>query len=222
MPAESSKAKDTPKEAWSLPTKHDNVLKPNSAAEAKALSHVFKDDPTEPASDKENVAKNVTATSATPAATTSGASGRPAASDKRRSFFGSMKKDRKTDESEASAEGESPKQKQSTPSKLGDLFRRPSKAAGKSTEKKEEKKPANAPAPLPEAAESTEAAKSSAAPTGVDGAADEKSKLENEAAKENESKPNGSTIGDVVPEAVTVGQAQMTSGTSPAQVSTAA
>lgn len=216
---ESSKPKETPKEEWSLPTKHENVLKPNSSAEAKAVSEAFKDDPTEPSSDKENVAKNVATPTSKPAAA---ASSTTPANEKRRSFFGSMKKDRKTDESEASGDGESPKQKQSTPSKFGELFRRPSKAASKVTEKKEDKKSTNTPATVLETAEDTGATKSTAAPTAIDGAADSKAAVEKEAKKEGEPKPNGASIGDVVPEAVTVGQAQTTSGSSPAQVSTAA
>lgn len=222
-PAGATKKETSSDEPSMVPGPDGNVMKPNSAAEAKAVSSVFKDDPTEPSDHK--VDESTTAatgaagtTGANKTATTTSATGEPA-NDRRRSFFGSMKKDRKTEDSDVSG-GESPKQKQSAPSKFGEIFRRNSKAA-KGSDKRDEKKSANTPATVQEAGEGTEATKSEGV-TGVDGAADDETEAENEAKKDRESKANGAAIGDVVPEAVTVGQAQSTSGTSPAQVSTAA
>ena len=222
-PAGAAKKERSSDEPSMVPGPGGNVLKPHSAAEAKAVSSVFKDDPTEPSDHKENTSTAVPSgaagtTGANKTATTTSATGEPPI-DRRRSFFGSMKKDRKTEDSDVSG-GESPKQKQSAPSKFGEIFRRNSKAA-KGSDKKDEKKSANTPATVQETGEGSEATKSEGV-TGVDGAADDKTEAENEAKKDRESKTNGAAIGDVVPEAVTVGQAQSTSGTSPAQVSTAA
>ena len=157
--------------------------------------------------------------------------------DKRRSSFfnfGGNKKDRKAEDSEGEAPGDSSKRQ----SKIGELFRRPSKAVKSvSGDKKDAsgKKAGNPPAALQEDGEAQDPNKTTN--TGASTGGDEAVMAENaKAAKTEESdsaarndgvndKQNGAAIGDVVPEAVTVGRADATSentSSSAAPVSTAA
>lgn len=168
----------------------------------------FKGDPTSVEESKTTTAPVVAAAAAPAAvvpapATTSTANGEPAKTDKtskRSSVFGlGSTKKRPSETGEATSGSETEKKS----SKFGELFRRPSKAA-KDTPKKEEKAVV-APTTVPEAAEKegTEAVKAEPAVVAAEPVA-----------------PVAKTeaIGDVVPDAVTIGQSQTTA----APVSTAA
>ena len=191
---------------------NDPVSAEGSGAPAEVsqnpLTGVFADDPVAPVT-KENL---------TPAK--SAAAGTSPGEKRRSGFFGlgSMKKSDRASEANAgtdseTTDNEAPKTKQQS-SKFGDIFRRPSRTAKSAPAKDAEKKATSTPAPVAEEGTTTAGNKvdTGVAPAaGLDGASEAKP-LAN-----GQPKPQAS-IGDVVPEAVTIGEKQETS----APVSTAA
>ncbi|KAI9708423.1 MAG: hypothetical protein M1828_002986 [Chrysothrix sp. TS-e1954] len=196
------------------PVSAEGSSAPLSESAQSPLTGVFKDDPVSPETSKTSAAKDANLTTAKPA--TAGTS----PGEKRRSGFfglGSMKKSDRPSETSAgtdsdTTDNEGTKSGKQASSGFSNIFRRPSKNT-KSTPTRETEKKTATPAAVPEEGSAAGETKSEAAAIGTDGASE--SKLVPAADEEPKAQ---ATIGDVVPDAVSIGEKQDT----PKPVSTAA